>query len=178
MQASIPLKSNFDFGGRYQITTLRAKPRWIPVSLWLKLYHMGLLDFMVIRKSPVIKNLVVFNQDNGVNLFIQHLGGVDTYPLELDNASIGTGSTAPTDADTDLETPVLEDIIRATVDINVTDLVTEWFMTDDELPNGTYNEFGLKCGTQLFCRSIISPSHTKASGEDTLVEYTITGNNS
>lgn len=174
---NMALKSNFIFSGQYQIVSLKAKPKWFPRTIWLYLFHAGLLKFMVLRRSPMIKNLVVFNQDHGVNLFLQHLAGDTTYPLELDNASIGTGTTPPDDADEDLETPVLEDIIRATLDLSINTLVTEWFMTDGELANGTYTEFGLKCGTQLFCRSLITPSHTKASGEDTLIQYTISGNN-
>lgn len=166
------------FHGFYRITKLRAKPRWMPTKIWLALYHAGLLEFMVIGRSPVIHNKIMFSLNHGVNLFLRHLGGDDTYPLELDNCSIGTGTTAPGDSDTDLETPVLEDVPRATIEFTAVDqITTEWFMTNDELADGTYNEFGLFCGTQLFCRSIISPAHTKASNEDTLVEYIINAGN-
>lgn len=171
------LHSQFGFNGKYRVITLEKKPSWIPVSVWLWMYHQGLLDSKIKRISPVIENLIVFNANHGLNLFIQHLAGNDTYPLEIDNASIGTGSTSPVDGDTDLETPVTTGIPRATITESLDNIVTEWFITNDELPNDTYTEFGLKCGTQLFCRSIISPSHTKADNEDTLIEYTITGAN-
>jgi len=166
------------FSGKYRITKLRAKPRWMPTALWLKLYHAGLINFMVISQTPYIHNRIMLSLNYGVNLFIRHLGGDDTYPLELNFAAIGTGSTAPVDGNTGLETPVLSNIPRATVDFTAVDiLTTEWFMTNDELANGTYNEFGLFCNTQIFCRSIISPAHTKASNEDTLVEYIINAGN-
>lgn len=165
------------FSGKYRIITLRAKPKWIPVSLWLKAYHAGLLGAWVKNVSPVIQNKIVFNQDNGLNLVIQHLAGIDTYPLHIDSASIGTGSAAPSDSDTSLETPIVVGIPRATIDINLDNIVTEWFITNDELPNGTYTEFGLHCGTQFFARSLIDPSHSKASNEDTLVEYIISAAN-
>lgn len=164
--------------GQYRITKLRAKPRWIPVSIWLKLYHAGLLNFMVISRSPYIKNRIMLSLNYGMNLFFRHLGGDDTYPLELNFAAIGTGTNPAADGDTGLQTPVLSNIPRATVDFTDVDiLTTEWFITNDELANGTYNEFGLFCGTRIFCRSIISPAHSKASNEDTLVEYIINGGN-
>lgn len=132
---------------------------------------------MVISKSPVISNLVVFNTDHGAQLILQHLAGDTTYPLNLDNASIGTGTTAAADTDTDLETPEVEDIPRVLVEINTDNIYTEWFIPSDELPNDTYTEFGLFAGTQLFARSIISPSFTKGNNEDALVEYTIYAGN-
>jgi hypothetical protein len=114
----------------------------------------------------------------GLNLFLQNLKTEGTYPLELNSLSIGTGTTAPASSDTDLETPVTEGIIRslATLDSDA-ELTTEWFIADDELPDGTYNELGLFCTTQIFARMLISPGHSKASGEDTLIVHTITADN-
>lgn len=152
------------------------KPFFVPVATWLWMRRKGLIDSWIKETSPVIENLVVLSDGYGVNLIMRHLQGDPLLPLVIDNASIGTGSTAPAATDTDLETPVVTGIIRATGTLTAPDtLVTEWFITNDELPNGTYNEFGLKCGTRLWARSIISPSHTKASNEDTLIEYTTEG---
>lgn len=171
------IKNSFNFGGKYRIITLRAKPSWIPVSVWLKLYHLGLLGAWVKRISPVIQNKIVFNTNNGLNIVMQHLSGDDTYPLHIDTASIGTGEAAPSDSDTSLEVPIVAGIPRATMELSLDTLTTEWFITNDELPNGTYTEFGLHCGTQFFARSLIDPSHSKASNEDTLVEYIISAAN-
>lgn len=162
--------------GSYTLTKLKKKPEWIPVRAWLWMFKKGLLNWAIIGQTQH-ENKIMLDTNYGMQLFFQHLGGLDTYPLELDNASIGTGTTAPTDTDHDLETAVVENIVRATVEIGLDYVLTEWFITDDELPDGTYNEFGLKCGTQLFCRSIISPAHTKAANEDTLIQYTISGDN-
>lgn len=169
-------KSTFEFKGSYVIRRFKALPAWIPNWLKFRMHKLGLTKEL--GRSPLIENLIVLNQDNGLNLFMQHLFGDDFYPLELDNASIGTGTTDPASDDTDLETPVTTGILRATGELTDIDtLVTEWFISNDELPNGTYTEFALKCGTQLFCRSIISPSHTKSDNEDTLMEYTIVASN-
>lgn len=164
--------------GKYRIVTLHKKPSFVPVSLWMKLYRMGLLNHWIKRTSPMINNLIMFSENHGIHIILQHLAGTSGFQMQIDNAAIGTGTTAPTDADTGLETPVLSNIERSTVVVNSTDIVTEWFMTDDELADGTYNEFGLFQGSQLFARSIITPAHTKASNEDTLVEYTISADNS
>lgn len=162
--------------GRYEIVRLKKKPSWISRDLWIRMFRAGLLEDMVLGRTAV-ENLIVHSANHGVQLFLQHLGGVTTYPLALDNCSIGSGTTAPADGDTDLDTPEVEDIPVATIDINTNDIVTTWFFSDDELPNGTYEEFGIFCGTQLFARSLISPAHTKGTNEDTLIEYTISVDN-
>lgn len=173
----LPIKNKMPMlKGSYTLTKLVKKPRWISVRAWLVMFKLGLLNWAIIRQTKH-ENKIMLDTNYGMQLFFQHLGGLDTYPLELSSAAIGTGTTAPTDTDHALETPVLTGIPRATVDIGLDYVLTEWFITDDELANGTYNEFGLYCGTQLFCRSIISPAHSKASNEDTLIQYTISGDN-
>lgn len=172
------LKGRMRLRGEYEVIKLRAMPRWMPRSIWLWMWRHGLLNSLVISRSGKISNLIMLGTNTGLNLLVQHLHGTTTFPLVIDNASIGTGTTTPTGADTDLETPVLENIVRAIGELQGVDtLYTEWFITDDELTNGTYNEFGLFCGAQIFCRSIISPAHVKGSGEDTLIPYTIIADN-
>jgi hypothetical protein len=48
------------------------------------------------------------------------------------------------------------------------------FVPDGELPDDTYAEFGLFLTGRLLSRIIISPSYTKATGEDTLFTYELT----
>jgi hypothetical protein len=126
------------------------------------------------RETPWIKNKIVSSSNHGLNLFCQHLIGFTVYPLEITQAKIGTGSTAPALGDTDLETPVLSGILRSNqlVTNNVTSL--EFFISDSDLANGTYTEFGIFAGSQLFARAIISPSFTKASNENVSCEYELT----
>jgi len=120
-------------------------------------------------------NLVVSTTNAGLDLITQHLVGVTTFPLDIDSAAIGTGTTAPAATDTGLETAVLSGIARADiVNRDATSISLDFFITDAELTNGNYSEFGIFCDTQLFARSIISPAFTKASGEDTLINYQIT----
>ena len=175
------LKNGFYMRGRYEILSLEPKPAWMPMEQWLQLARTGEPgDGVVKRRSGTYKNLIMLADDVGLNLFIQHMNGDTTFPLNIDNASIGTGTTAPVSADTDLETPVLENIPRAIGEVTAANTwYSEWFITNDELPNGEYTEFGLKAGTQLFARSLIaSPTHTKEDNEDTLIVYTITVANS
>ncbi len=169
------LQNGFKLQGKYRFKVYKART-WLPkaVRQFMVLHHL----IKPISVSPFIHNLIVLNSNHGLNLIFQHLEGTTIYPLELDKAAIGTGTATPTDADTALQTPVLTGILkaRATLD-DLAELATEWFIADDELANGTYNEFALYCDTQLFCRSIISPAQSKATGQDILVEYTITGTN-
>lgn len=131
----------------------------------------------VLRTSEWVDNLVMNGTDTGVNLILKTLIGTIT-PNEITSASIGTGTTAPTDSDTNLQTPVTTGIPRATQNISPTDVLTIlFFIPDGDLPNGTYNEFGLFCETQIFSRSIISPAYVKSSTEDSVIEYVITLNN-
>lgn len=128
----------------------------------------------ILRTTDWIKNKIVSSSNHGLNIFCQHLAGNTTYPLEISQAKIGTGSTAPTLADTDLETPTLDGIPVANNAITNNVILLEFYIVDSELANGTYSEFGLFCQDQLFARSIISPAYTKASNEDTNVEYELT----
>lgn len=122
------------------------------------------------------KNLIVANDDHGLNLLFQHFAGTTTYPLSLNKAAIGTGTNAPNAADTSLQTPVLTGIDRSTATVSTSGILLTFFITAGDLANGTYREFGLYAGTQLFARSLIAGSgYTKATGMDTLVEYSITG---
>jgi hypothetical protein len=135
----------------------------------IKTYRQGEL----IRESNWIKNLIVANSDRGVSLIIERLSGTTTYDLEITSASIGTGTNTPADSDTGLQTSVLANILVASLSKTTKRLTLNFFISDSELTNGTYTEFGLFCGTRLFARSLITPSYTKSSGEDTTIEYII-----
>jgi len=129
---------------------------------------------IVLRKTKWHKNLVVSNTNNGLNLVLQHLAGTTTYALEITSAKIGKDSTAATNNDTDLGNAIVSDIVVATVTETTTSQLTfEFFITDSELVEDTYHEFGLFSGNQIFSRSIISPGYAKSIGEDTKVEYVI-----
>ena len=128
----------------------------------------------VVGATDWIPNLVMAGASNGIGLITKQLFGDTTYPLAITSAEIGTGSTAPNVADTNLETPVLTAIPIRTKSSTTTSVEFSFFIPDADLPNGTYREFALRCGTQLFARSLIAPVYTKASGQDAIVVYEIT----
>lgn len=132
----------------------------------------------IIRQTDWFSNLIVLNSTgngNGMNLFIKRLIGDTTTDLVITSASIGDDDTAPTDADTDLVSPILEDIEVVISEETGDDEATfQFFIPDAELDDGDYKEFGLFCGTQLFARSIITPTYTKSPLEDTRIDYIIT----
>ncbi len=152
-------KNNVGFSGKYRFKkfdSLTGEQIWI---------------------GPWIENLVVSSANHGLGLITQRIIGLTTYDLEVTQAKIGTGTTAPVDANTDLETITLSGIIRATQSATATTATIDFFIPASDLANGTYTEFGLFCGAQLFARSIITPSYTKSTNEDTGVEYIITATN-
>ena len=128
--------------------------------------------------TPWIENLVVNNAGRGVQIVADRLVGITTNDLVITKAKIGTGTTAPADGDTDLQTSVFtkNSVASAGASGNVASL--SFFITTTELANGTYTEFGIFAVNQLIARSIISPSYVKGTNQDTTVEYEITVANS
>jgi hypothetical protein len=174
---ALSLASRLGFRGSYRIIALPAlevaEPTQEQKIARIEAYQRGEIEPLEVVEA---ENLIVANANRGLNLIFQHFGGTTTYPLNLNKAAIGTGTATPTAADTALQTPALTNIDRSTATVGTSSIVLTFFMTASELANGTYREFGLYAGTQLFARSLISGSgYTKATGVDTLVEYTITG---
>lgn len=128
------------------------------------------------------KNLVVSSTNRGRNLLCQWLAGVSTYAIGINYGEMGTGSTAPSNSDTALTTPVKR-VAPTTYLISNNVLTMQFFFSDAVLPDNTYYEFGTYIagaaglGTgQLFNHALFSSPYVKASGEDTTieVEFTIT----
>lgn len=130
------------------------------------------------RSSQWIKNLIMLANDLGVNLLLRRLANDLTYDVVVTSAEIGTGNATPTNSDNALATPVLTGISIAQTNISVNNIVLSVFIPNGSLANNTYKEFALRCGTQMFARSLILPVYVKGSNEDTTIEYTITGSNS
>lgn len=134
----------------------------------------------VLRRTPWFNNLVVSSNNYGRNIIAQRLAGTNTYTLNITHGDLGTGSTAPTNNDTNLETGVKR--VAITHKSVVNNVITlQFFYPDSALANGTYNEFGtfvdgsatLGSG-QLFNRVVFGTAYVKSSGEDTTVEVQIT----
>lgn len=165
------MKSGFTLNGAYTMQKYKALPAWLPRAFRFWIHKQGLTKKI---SETYHKNVIVFNFNHGMHLVLQNLGGDSTFPMALTFASIGQGSNVPTLNDVGLQIPIFTNISISTSTVNDTSLDTEWFITNDELVDGTYTEFGIFCGTQLFARSLIQPNHVKVDGEDTLVAYTIT----
>lgn len=131
----------------------------------------------ILSQTPWIDNLVMNGANTGVRIAVARLVGTLTYDLTITKAKIGTGTNAPADGDTDLQTPVYtqNSIASASASGNVASLSI--FMATGDLANGTYTEFALFAGTQIFTRSLISPSYVKGTNQDTTIEYEITVSN-
>ena len=139
--------------GRYKITTLE--------------------QGKVVSETDWIHNLVMKGVSNGTGIIMRQLAGDTTYPIAITSAEIGTGSTAPSITDTNLVTPVLTGIAVRTSAATATAVTFSFFIPDATLANGTYREFGLRAGTQLVARSLISPVYTKSTGQDAIITYEI-----
>ena len=130
----------------------------------------------LIYDSGWIENQIVSSDTYGRNLIMRQLAGDTTYPIEIDSFSMGTGNTAVTDADNDLDTPTSEGHVISTADVTNDELLLGIFMPDANLPNATYQECGLKCNGRLFTRSLITPTFSKSAGQDVTIQYLITLN--
>jgi len=129
------------------------------------------------------RNLVVTGTGGyGRNIIARRLGSDNTYSLNITHGEIGTGTNAPTNGDTALQTPTVR--VATTLAIVTNNIVNlQFFFSDATLPNGTYREFGTFIdGTatlgsgRLFNRALFSTAYAKASGEDTTVEVEFTVN--
>jgi hypothetical protein len=162
--------NSFTFTGKYRFKTYEPSNRTVQ--------ELPLSERKMSSISDWHKNLVVYSNTSGLGLITRQLVGDTTYSLPVTQAKIGIGTTAPTAADTNLETSVLAGIIKSTQSFTPTTATLEFFIPHSDLPNGDYTEFGLFCGNQLFARSLISPAFTKSTSEDVGIEYIITLTNS
>ena len=131
-------------------------------------------DGVLLREIGPIKNKVVSSEGYGRNLVLRQMAGDAALPIEIDSASIGDGTTPPANSDTDLENPLETAIPLTTISVTNNVLSIDVFMPSGDLPDDTYSEFGFKAGTRLMSRILITPTYTKASGEDTLFSYQLT----
>lgn len=127
-----------------------------------------------VRELGPFKNKVVSSDGYGRNLILRALAGDGTYQLKLDSAAIGSNATAAADSDTGLNTSVHSGLAITNFGVANNILTVEVFVPDASITNVTYREFGLFTNGRLFARIVISPTYTKASGEDTLFTYTLT----
>ena len=138
--------------------------------LTLKTFKEGVLQ----REIGPCKNKVVSSNGYGRNLILRALAGDTTYPIEIDSAALGDSNTAAADGNTGLGNSLVSGIGITNMVIVNNVLTIDVFVADGNLPNDTYEEFGLFANGRLMSRIIISPAYTKATGEDTLFTYELT----
>jgi hypothetical protein len=123
------------------------------------------------------KNLIVTSANQGINRIIRAMKG-DDLSIEITKARIGTGNTAPTEADTDLEAPLAYDIeIANRTEVDAQTILFEFFIPNAFLPDDDYTEFGAYTGSTLFSRALISPTFEKVGNVDVSAEYEFVINN-
>ncbi len=132
-------------------------------------------DGKVVDTIGPIKNKVVSGTGGyGRNLIIRQLAGDTTYNIEIDSVRLGDGTTPPADSDTNLGNVLVTGVSITNMVVANNVLTIDVFLSDGNLPNDTYSEMGFFINGRLFSRILITPSYTKASGEDTLFTYTLT----
>lgn len=136
----------------------------------------------VILETPYYKNLVVDGTDTGFNLILDRLYGTNTYTLNITHLDIGTVNTAPTISDVTLGSAVARASI-ATKSQSIDSVTFNFFFADADLPNGSYEEVGLFVDGsatistgKMFTHALFGSTYTKATGENTTIEYILTKN--
>lgn len=128
----------------------------------------------LVRKIGPIANKVVSSSGYGRNIIARQLIGDTTYPIEIDTVALGDGVVAPADGDTGLGNSLVSGLTLTEASVSNSVVTIKVFAADGDLPDDTYSEFGLFCTGRLFARILITPSYTKAAGEDTLFIYELT----
>jgi hypothetical protein len=138
-----------------------------------------------IRTAVECHNLIMGSFGYGLDVIIQRLVGINTYSLNIDFAELGTGNTAPTLGDTGLTAPTNRAAVGFQQDFGSTEAVLQFFFSDSQLANVTYNEFGTFIdGTatigsgQIFNHALLSPAYVKTAGTDTTIQASFALSNS
>jgi hypothetical protein len=138
-----------------------------------------------LRTAVECPNLVMDSPGYGLDLIIQRLVGINTYSLNLAYIELGTGTATPTVNDTALTTPSIRLPVSFQQDYGATDAIVQAYVSDANLPNGTYTEVGAfvdgsaTVGSgQIFNHSLLSSSYSKVSGQDTTLNVDINITNS
>ena len=131
-------------------------------------------DGKLLWESKPMKNKVVASDGYGRNLLIRQLGGITTYPIEINSFALGDGIVAPVDGNTTLGAPLVSGIAITDKIVSNNILTVDVFISDANLANDTYAECSFSCTSRLFSRILISPLYTKTTGEDTLFSYSLT----
>jgi hypothetical protein len=131
------------------------------------------------------KNLIVDSSGYGLDILVQYLisayNGSNNFPLGIQWGEIGTGSTAPTNADIALTAPTNRAAVSNAIDNGFNTAQIQFFFPDAVLANTTYYEFGTFFGGSsaigsgnMFNHALFSSPYSKSAGSDTTVETDFT----
>jgi hypothetical protein len=152
--------------------------RW---KMMIKLFRSGTV-------AAKCENTIMQGINTGKDLIVSWLNGqmatgqpAAAYQNGINYGAIGSSSTAPTTADTQLGTETNRTIPSFFEDQNNNEASIQFFFPDGILANGTYPEFGTFVnGTAsansgaIFNHALFAVAYVKASGTDTTVEVDIT----
>lgn len=144
------------------------------------LHMAGKLTIRTFRNGKLVRTLgpfsnkVVSSSGYGRNLILRWMAGEATYPIVINSAAIGDGNTAPADGNTALGNSLVSGIPITSMSVANNILAVDVFVADGDLPDDTYEEFGLFATLRLISRVLITSGYTKVSGEDTLFSYQLT----
>lgn len=133
----------------------------------------------IVESSDWSENTVTDEDGRGKNLHARLLTGDENILPKITAAKIGTGNTAPTDSDSDLESPTFTTTFIADSGVVGTNTASfSFFITDSEIPDDTYPEFGIftppSNDRRLYARALFDEPVDKSSGQSVRVEYDIT----
>jgi hypothetical protein len=131
----------------------------------------------------VQKNMIVWSLNNGYDILVQFLLSAYTGSfafadtLGISWGEIGTGTAAPTNADTALAAPTNRTTVSYAADNGFSTAQLQFFFPDAALANGTYTEFGTFIGGSstigtgnMFNHALFALPYSKSAGTDTTVE--------
>ena len=132
------------------------------------------------RVSNWYENMIMLGTDTGKDIILDRLNGVNTYSLNISHIDIGTSSTAPTAADTELNAAVAR-AAKATGVVSSNQVTFRFFFASADLANGNYWEVGTfidgSSGTgtgKIFNHALFGSVYAKGSNEDTTLEVVFT----
>jgi len=133
----------------------------------------------ILSESEWHENIVVSSNGYGRNLLARQMTGNNTYSVVIDEMTLSTNDTAPTNADTSLggtEVNVPIQILTLSTSGQANVIEFSAFFTDGELPNNTYHKVGVKMDGRIFTSALLPSSETKDTGQEYRVDYQITLN--
>jgi hypothetical protein len=140
--------------------------------LTIRTYRAGTRELL--KELGPFKNKFVSSEGYGRNLLLRQMTGDDALPIEITSVALGDDDTPAADGDTGLGNELIDDIPLTSISVANNVLSLDVFVSDANLPDDTYAEFGLFATDRLMARIVIDPAYTKASGEDTLFSYELT----